>query len=93
MYRLTPEADADIEDIVLHIARDNKGAAWRWFDTIHAKFSVLGHMPQMGIARPEIRPALRTLPFGSYIIAYRATEHGVEIVRIIHGARKWQDLL
>lgn len=93
MYRLTPEADADIEDIILHIARDNETAAWRWFDAIREKCRALGEMPHMGIARPETRPELRTFPFGSYIIAYRPIAGGVEIVRIVHGARKWQDLL
>ena len=50
-------------------------------------------MPGMGMARPEVRPDLRTFPAGSYLVLYRQIEDGAEIVRIIHGARLWQDLL
>lgn len=93
MFRLSPQADADIEAIAYHIAQDNPRAAWRWWDSILEKCQRIGEMPHIGIARPEIRRELRTLPFGNYIIAYREIEDGVEIVRVIHGARRWQELL
>jgi toxin ParE1/3/4 len=32
-------------------------------------------------------------PVGNYVILYRPIEAGVEIVRVLHGARQWQDLL
>ncbi|WP_281405649.1 type II toxin-antitoxin system RelE/ParE family toxin [Mesorhizobium sp. B2-4-19] len=49
--------------------------------------------PGMGIARPEVRADLRTFPAGNYLILYRQIGDGVEIVRVIHGARRWQELL
>lgn len=30
---------------------------------------------------------------GNYLIAYREIAGGVEIVRVLHGARRWQGLL
>jgi len=30
---------------------------------------------------------LRSFPVGSYVIFYRPMENGVEIVRVLHGAR------
>jgi toxin ParE1/3/4 len=33
------------------------------------------------------------LPAGSYLILYQQVDKGVEIARVLHGARQWQDLL
>lgn len=92
-FRLSPEAEADIEQIVLYIADDNPIAARRWSVEIYRRLERLGQMPRIGALRKEVRPDLRTLPFGSYLMLYREIGDGVEIVRVIHGARQWQDLL
>jgi toxin ParE1/3/4 len=47
----------------------------------------------MGRARPELRPDLRSFPCGAYLILYRAVDDGVEIVRVVHGARNLEDLV
>ncbi|TGQ85717.1 type II toxin-antitoxin system RelE/ParE family toxin [Mesorhizobium sp. M8A.F.Ca.ET.208.01.1.1] len=91
--RLRPEAEADIEAIALYIAEDSPAAALRWYDEIHPHCERIADMPGIGIARPEVRPGLRTFPAGNYLILYRQTDDGAEIVRVIHGARRWQDLL
>jgi toxin ParE1/3/4 len=33
------------------------------------------------------------LPVGNYLILYQQVEREAEIVRVLHGARQWQDLL
>lgn len=50
-------------------------------------------MPGIGVARPEVRPELRSFPVGNYLILYRQIDEGAEIVRVVHGARQWEDLL
>ncbi len=92
-FRLAPEAEADIEGIALYIAEDNPLAAKRWFDDIQRKCQRLGEAPGMGVARPDVRPGLRMFPVGNYLILYREIEQGAEIVRVLHGARQWQELL
>ena len=87
MFRLTPQAEADIEEIALHIAADQPAAALRWWE------GALEKCRRIGVARPEVRPELRTLPFGNYLIVYREIEGGAEIVTVTHGASRWQDLL
>ena len=42
---------------------------------------------------PLFDPGLRMLPAGSYLILYQQVDKGVEIARVLHGARQWQDLL
>lgn len=92
-FRLTPMAEADIEAILLHIAKDNPPAAIRWYDVILQRCERLGEMPGIGVSRDDVRPGLRTFPVGRYLILYRAIGDDAEIVRVVHGARQWQDLL
>lgn len=86
--RLRPEAEADIEAIALYISEDSPSAALRWYDEMFKHCQRLAEMPG-----PEVRAELRTFPVGNYLILYRQIEDGAEIVRVVHGARRWQELL
>jgi toxin ParE1/3/4 len=92
-YRLTPRAETDIEAIARHIADDNPSAALRWLDELERHLGNLGAMPGIGTPRPEVRPDLRLFAVGSYLILHRVVGDAVEVVRVVHGARQWQDLL
>ena len=92
-FRLRPQAEADIEDIALYIAADNPAAARNWFNDMYVRFQRLADMPELGVARPDVRPELRMMPAGNYLVLYRIDAGDVEIVRVLHGARQWQDLL
>lgn len=92
-FRLLPAAEADLGAIAQYIADDDPEAARRWFNAILESCRRLGDMPGLGVARPEVRADLRTLVVGNYLILYREISGGAEIVRVIHGARQWQDLL
>lgn len=92
-FRLRPKAKADIESIALYIAEDNSPAATRWIEDTYRHCQRLGEMPGMGVARSDVQPGLRMFPAGKYLILYQETDDGAEIVRIIHGARQWQELL
>lgn len=91
-FRLTPRAEEDIRDIALRIAGDNPAAALDWSNDILRHCRTPGNAPGLGIARPDVRPDLRTFPVGSYMILCRQTRKGVDIVRVIHGTRQWQRL-
>lgn len=92
-YRLRPLAEADIEAIALYIAENNPSAARSWLEDIHRLCRRIGDTPGIGVARPEVRPGLRSFPVGNYLILYRQTDEGAEIVRVVHGARQWDELL
>ena len=92
-FRLLPAAEADIETIALYIAEDNPRAAQHWVESIEERCARLGDMPGIGVARADVRPDLRMLPVGNYLILYRQVADDAEIVRVLHGARQWQDLL
>jgi len=50
-------------------------------------------MPEMGRRREELAMHLRSFPVGRYIIFYRSMQEGIEIVRVLHGARDLPPLI
>ena len=83
----TPRADQDLEELWFFIAQDDPAAADRWLDTLEEKIGLLADNPLMGPARPDIARELRYHPVGSHLLLYRVIQGGIEIVRVLHGAR------
>jgi toxin ParE1/3/4 len=86
-YRLRPQAEEDIASIALFIAADNPRAAQNWADGIQASCRRIGDMSGIGAPRPEVTQGLRVLPVGNYLILYVESDDGVDVLRVIHGAR------
>lgn len=86
-YRVSPEAREDLDEIWLYIAQDNPDAADKYIRGVVARFPMLASMPLMGRARAELSPRLRSLVVGRHVIFYRPFENGVEISRVLDGAR------
>jgi toxin ParE1/3/4 len=85
-YRLSPLAQHDIEDIAFYIALDNYGAAQRLVGRLFETFTLLADQPEIGRKRDDLGN-VRSFVVKPYVVFYRHTEGGVEIVRILHGAR------
>ncbi|MCC7266979.1 MAG: type II toxin-antitoxin system RelE/ParE family toxin [Caulobacteraceae bacterium] len=84
---------ADLNDIWLSIAVDNRAAADRVIRQINRRFEMLADFPTAGVQRSDIHEALRQMVVSPYLILYRlASDDTVEIVRIVHGARDLHDL-
>ena len=86
-YVLSDEARFDIDEIWDYIAQDSPDAADRYIDELHHVFSLLAANPLMGREREELETRLRQLPYENYNLFYRPTDGGVEIYRVLHGAR------
>jgi toxin ParE1/3/4 len=86
-YRVSDAASADLEEIWLFIAQDDPDAADRFLQNLVSRFPTLASMPLMGRLREELAVRLRSFPVGNYVIFYRSTTGGIEIVRVLHGAR------
>jgi toxin ParE1/3/4 len=82
-----PLAADDILEIWDYIADDSLDAADRWIDRLDVQFQLLATQPLMGRARPELEQALRSFPFGRYGIFYAPLADGIDVVRVLHGAR------
>lgn len=82
-----PLAETDILEIWDYIANDSLAAADRWVDRLDGQFRVLATQPMMGRARDELAPGVRSFPFGRYVAFYMPLDDGIDVVRVLHGAR------
>ncbi|MFN6558278.1 MAG: type II toxin-antitoxin system RelE/ParE family toxin [Nostoc sp. ChiSLP01] len=89
----TAKAEEDLIEIWIYIAADNPIAADRLLDQIDTKCQRLADNPELGQARPDIAPKLRYFPVGRYLILYRNISEGIEVVRVVHGARHLPDII
>jgi toxin ParE1/3/4 len=53
---------------------------------------LLARMPELGRKRPDLAPDLRGFPIGNYIIFYRPVPDGIQVIRVLHGARDIPEL-
>jgi toxin ParE1/3/4 len=91
-FRVSPAARTDLDEIWFYIAQDNVDAADKFIHAIVSRFPKLAAMPQLGRRREELSPRLRSFPVGRYVLFYRQVESGIEIARVLHGARDFPPL-
>jgi toxin ParE1/3/4 len=84
---LQPRARADLSDIWQFIAEDSDDQADAFIDLIDQKFELLAQQSGLGRRREELAEGLRRFPVGRYVIFYLLIPGGVQIVRVLHGAR------
>ncbi len=90
MIRFSPEADADLRDIVEWITKDNgKVVALRIYDRISASVQQLERFPQIGRAGRFAGTRELIIPGLPYIAVYAAEPGGVLVFRVIHSAMQW----
>jgi len=82
-----PLVESDLEEIWWYVAQDDPAGADRLLAKLEARFSLLAETPGMGSKRDEILPSLRSSPVGNYLIFYYPLTDGIEILRVLHGAR------
>lgn len=85
--RHTARARADLLNIWLSIATESPAAADRVFDRIEERTQMLMRWPEAGTVCPALHPEARMLVQRPYLILYRVMPDGVQIVRVLHGAR------
>ncbi|MEX0715968.1 MAG: type II toxin-antitoxin system RelE/ParE family toxin [Planctomycetaceae bacterium] len=87
-------AQADLAGIWNHIAADNPGAADRLIGEIDQMLKRLLSNPDLGIRQDEIRRGLRCKPVRrTYLIFYESAGDDIIVLRILHGARRYEDPL
>lgn len=89
--RWTPTALRDLESLHSYIAEDNATAAGAKVDALVAGISALAKHPEMG--RKGRVPGTRELVMAPFVVAYRAHCSTIEVLAIIHGARRWPESL
>jgi toxin ParE1/3/4 len=96
---LTPLGKSDLLDIHRYLQADNLDAADRFLQAVDHCFLELAAHPHAGRAWASTHPALagvRLLPvprFMNYLVFYRPSNRSILILRILHAAREWNNLL
>jgi toxin ParE1/3/4 len=90
-YRLSEEAEAELDGIWLYIAQDSGSIerATQLIESITDRFWLLARQPYAGRSRDhDLRPGLRSLPADNYVIIHRIEADGVVLIlRIFDGRR------
>jgi toxin ParE1/3/4 len=87
-YRVTRQAEQDLDEIYVYWAkRASPETADRLIDGIVDRFWLLGEHPDAGRPSAEIAVGVKCFPAGKYLIYYRSTRRGTDILHIFHGAR------
>lgn len=87
-----PLALQDLDEIWDYVAQDNPDAADRLIDAIEEKCRLLADYPKLGTNCDNLHPNLRFLAIGKYLLFYLPLENGIELVRVLHGARDLESL-
>ena len=96
-YRISRQADAQLDEITGYIARDNPDAAARVLDALFDAFQLLARDPEIGTLRDDLRPGLRVFtpkaPARNYVICYYARSAGIEIGHVFNARPNWMSIL
>ena len=88
----SPTALRDLDEIWFHIAQDHVVAADRLIDKIEEKCRQYSRQPLMGGSCPELADELRCFHVGNYVVYFFPLRDGIEVVRVVHGARNVERL-
>lgn len=91
----SPQADSDLDSIWYYVATESGSVeiADRLIDSLTGRFFLLANYPNIGRRRDDdLRPGLRSLSVGEYIIIYRLQDEDVLILRVLRGSRNIEAL-
>jgi toxin ParE1/3/4 len=91
----TPQANEDLLGIWKYIAIDqqNPAIADHVLRELDATVHLLAENPLLGQSIERYRPELRMFTRWRYIIFFQPIANGIQIFRILHGARAWEELI
>jgi toxin ParE1/3/4 len=99
-YRVLPAADRDLDDQAAYLATQaSLDIALRFYDAANSTFAKISSMPGIGQRWPSANPRLAGLRvwriegFEKHLIFYRPAADGIEIIRVLHGARDLESVL
>jgi toxin ParE1/3/4 len=75
------------------IARDNAARAASFIDELLELCARLAEYPQSFQRRDDLADGLRQAVHGRYLILFTAEQDDVVIERVLHGARRLEDLI
>ena len=94
LYEISNEAEDDLFEIWLRIARDSVDLADRIDGELHALFSSLGRMPGQGHTRKDLTPRpVLFIPLYSFLVIYQPDRNPIRIMAVLRGKRDIKRIL
>lgn len=86
-------ASMDLYEHVEYIAQDKPAAAYRWLESIESTCDLLASNPELGEQRrSKGHGPCRIFVVGNYVIFFRRSEAGIEIIRVLRGGRDLEQI-
>ena len=86
-YRLTEQADRDLDEIIDWLLAESIDAALHVRAKLDAAFDRIARLPRIGHRREDLTDEdVRFYAVFDWLVVYRETDR-VEIVAVVHGAR------
>ncbi len=94
IVHISAEAEADLESIGDHIARDNPVRAESFIQELRARCAELSEVPHAFplVPRYESRGVRRRV-HGNYLIFYRVLGYRIVVIHVLHGATDYAPIL
>jgi toxin ParE1/3/4 len=96
--RFLRQAERDVAEIIAYLSADGLSVTQKFRQALQETGELLLAMPRIGSTRLSGRPELkdiRVVPirgFEKLFIFYRSFDNGIEIIRVLHGARDYPTL-
>lgn len=96
---IKPAARTDIIGHYRYIAQNSPHNAERFIDSFRATLRTLADMPGIGRQWESVDRKLKNVRvwhvngFANWLVFYRPTRGGIEVVRVLHGARDLPSIL
>jgi toxin ParE1/3/4 len=91
-YVISRPAIRDLESISSYFANVNVEAGEKFLQGFNRRCKQIASFPNSGRSYDDLQLGLRGLPLEGYIILYRSTDNGIEIVRVANGRQDLQSL-
>lgn len=90
----THQAQSDLDEIWDYLASEaDEAIADRVVDEIRYACERIVEFPHSGRTKEMLRPDLRSFIVRNYVFFYYVHSDGIEIIRILHGARDIESLI
>jgi addiction module RelE/StbE family toxin len=87
--RWTPLAQQDLDAVYGYIRQEHPKAASRIVERVFKSVEMLSRYHSVGRLGRVLKTRELAIPSTPFIVVYRPTQNEIQILAIIHGARRW----
>jgi len=89
----TSQAADDLQSAYEYVSAESPDAAERLLEQVFSAIEILGQFPRLGREGRVLGTREFAITSTTFIVVYRLRHHQLELLSILHGARKWPEKL